>query len=95
MPTVELKLIENTLYCITQNNENIGLITIIEYENKVAYLEDFNIYEKYRNKGFGSQVLDEIKKRFNEIILIAKPLNVEIFYIKNGFFKVGSFMVYN
>lgn len=75
--------------------EIIGTGTII-YEQKiihngglVAHIEDVVVAEKYRKKGYGRVIVEELKRRAREKgcykILLNCSKNLEKFYEKNGF----------
>lgn len=84
------------MYAIVDDLEFIGLIYLVSYQNLV-FIFYFAIDPKLQSHGYGSKVLDIIKKRFSDKILL---LNIEEvddfdldsdarrrkeFYIKNGF----------
>ena len=76
-------------------SEIVGTGTII-YEQKiihngglVAHIEDVVVAEKYRKKGYGRAIVEELKRRAREKgcykILLNCSKNMEKFYEKNGF----------
>ena len=90
-----LELFENGKYEIIyfmNNEENVGFITIWPLSDFV-FAEHFVIYEKYRNKGYGSEALRALKSLFPKIVLEAEPAFAELqkrrldFYKRNGFFE--------
>lgn len=70
----------------------IGFITVWNFSDFV-FLEHFVIYEEYRNHGYGSLALAELKSLFPKMILEAEPpfggLQARrlAFYRRNGFFE--------
>ena len=67
-------------------NEIIGMITIFDY-GEIIWIANLFIDEKWRGKGYGSYLIKEVIKLFNNkntIALFSKKETID-FYIKNGF----------
>lgn len=63
-------------------NNILGAISYSKYKNN-NFVEALAINKKYRNKGYGKMLLNEIKNKLNKpIYLISKNNN---FFLKNGF----------
>ncbi len=87
------------MYIAVDNDELIGFIYIYFYKN-IAYILYFAINELHRGKGYGSWLLNEVHKLYDNYIL---ALNIEIvlpqyknykerllrkkFYLKNNFYE--------
>ncbi|MCI8833473.1 MAG: GNAT family N-acetyltransferase [Clostridia bacterium] len=92
---------KNVLFnVILDNNKAIGMEYTIRYEN-IAYLMYLAISEKQRGKGYGSQILKDLLKKYETIILsIERPNNNlddtkkvrKKFYLRNGFFETNKFI---
>lgn len=85
------------------DREDVKILSITEKQNSIGYLilwqlkdftflEHFEIFEEYRNKSFGSEILSSLKSIYLKIILETEPENLgEIasrrinFYKRNGF----------
>ena len=91
------------IWVIEQNNELIASGTIL-YETKLihnislySHIEDIIVFSKYRNKGFGNILLNELikvcKKNGSYKILLDCHEKLIIFYEKSGFKKNGNQMV--
>ena len=84
-------------YAIYADNEWVGLTWIAPYKN-VVFLNYIAISEQYRNKGIGSEVLQELKNRYSKqkiFLNIEEPdenaenneerIKRKQFYERNGF----------
>jgi GNAT superfamily N-acetyltransferase len=91
------------IWVIEQNHELIASGTIL-YETKLihnislySHIEDIVVLSKYRNKGFGNILLNELinvcKKNGSYKILLDCHEKLIIFYEKSGFKKNGNQMV--
>jgi len=91
------------IWVIEQNDELIASGTIL-YETKLihnislySHIEDIVVLSKYRNKGFGNILLNELinvcKKKGSYKILLDCHEKLIIFYEKSGFKKNGNQMV--
>lgn len=70
---------------IYENNIYIGFLKYVEINKKSIYLRHIFIFEKYRNKGYGNKLINELFKLNKNIIgdiFYPKPIP---FYEKNGF----------
>ena len=85
----------------------MGYITLVinpssgPFKNtKVPEIRDFNVFEKYQNKGIGQELLDAIIKKANgPQVGIGVGLNPDYgkaqrLYIKNGFIPDGKGIYY-
>ena len=101
----ELTNFHDIFLLIDEESENIiGCITVL-LEQKIIYnlrlvchIEDLIINNNYKNKGFGSIILDYIKKYASmkncyKIILNCDS-NIKEFYIKNNFISKNIEMSY-
>lgn len=79
-----------SIYHITDSGTNIGFVTVWNVSD-YAFIEHLVVYEKYRNRGYGSIALSLMKKAFNSIVLESEPPTDDIkarriaFYERNGF----------
>ncbi|SHJ17249.1 Ribosomal protein S18 acetylase RimI [Cruoricaptor ignavus] len=79
------------VFSIQGDFENIGYIVIWKLSD-FYFIEHFEVYEKFRSKGFGSKILAKISDIFPKIILESEPSHLNKiaenrikFYEKNGF----------
>ena len=83
---------EYTAYSIYDGNALIGFITVWELSG-FAFIEHFVIKEPHRNKGYGADALELIKKKFTRVVLEAEIPVEDIqkrrieFYKRCGFVK--------
>jgi len=92
---------KNVLFnAILDDDKIIGMEYIINYENK-SYLMYLAIDEKQRKKGYGSIVLKDLIKKYENIILSIERPNKKLndnkiirknFYLRNGFFETNKFI---
>ncbi len=84
-------------YIFTYKNNFVGFCVTLLYEN-IVYLLYFAMSSKYRNRGFGSQALELIKKNNNNKVLVAdieqeqydstnklQRIKRKKFYLRSGF----------
>lgn len=76
---------------ITENSENIGYLIIWELTNNI-FVEHFEVFEEFRNKKYGSKILEHLSKVYPKIVLEIEPphLSEEAtrryrFYQKNNY----------
>ncbi len=86
---------DNCTYKLVKDNTIIGYYSYFIIEEMTIKLDNLFVLPAYIAKGFGKHLLDDFVKRvkdkkFKKIILDSEP-NVEKFYIKMGFTKVGQF----
>ena len=79
-------------YCgVLINNVQVGNIVLQERANDVLYIDDIYLYERFRNKGYGTKIIkfliQELKPK--SILLDAVPDAVE-FYKKLGFRQISK-----
>lgn len=101
----ELSTFHDIFLLIDEESENIiGCVTVL-LEQKiihdlqfVCHIEDLIINNIYKNKGFGSIILDYIKKYVREKkcykIILNCDCNIKEFYIKNNFTSKNIEMSY-
>lgn len=96
-----LKKNRGEFLAIYDNDAFIGIIYNIVFKD-IVYIYYFAIEEIFRNKGYGSKVLTDIKEKYKDkrIILMAETLDEQAsnyeervnrnkFYNKNGFIYLG------
>ena len=92
-----------------ENNEVMGYITLIKNPISgpfslinIPEIADFNVFEKYQNKGIGQKLLDEIiylAEKTSKFVGIGVGLHsgygkAQRMYIKNGFIPDGKGVYY-
>lgn len=90
-----------------KDDQTMGYITLVlnpssgPFKNtKIPEIKDFNVFEKYQNKGIGQELLDAITKKANgPQVGIGVGLNPDYgkaqrMYIKNGFIPDGKWIYY-
>lgn len=92
-----------------ENNEIMGYITLINNPINgpfslinIPEISDFNVFEKYQNKGIGQKLLDEIiclAEKKSKFVGIGVGLHsgygkAQRMYIKNGFIPDGKGVYY-
>lgn len=78
-------------YIIYEDVKAVGIAKVIADEN-ICELASFYILEKYRNKGYGRQVICYLKKDIKRMQLWVLKDNIEArnFYENNGFKNTGK-----
>lgn len=85
---------------ILEDNKLIGMEYIIKYEN-ISYLMYLAVDKSQRDKGYGSQILKDLKQEYNTIILSIEKTNKDLkgdkqkrkdFYLRNGFNETNKFI---
>ena len=79
-------------YCgVLINNVQVGNIVLQERANDVLYIDDIFLYEKFRNKGYGTKIIKFLIQELNPkaILLDSVPDAVE-FYKKLGFRQISK-----
>ena len=88
---------------VFDKNDLIGFYYIVNYDD-VSYLMYFAVDITKRNKGYGSMILSDLRKKHNNILLCTEFANKNVndeklsrrnFYLKNGFFSSNKFIVDN
>lgn len=76
---------------IFHDNENIGYLVIWELSH-FTFVEHFEVFERFRNKKYGSQVTEHLFKEHKKIVLEIEPESLDEmakrryhFYQRNGF----------
>lgn len=79
-------------YCgVLINNVQVGNIVLQERANDVLYIDDIFLYERFRNKGYGTKIIKFLIQELNPkaILLDSVPDAVE-FYKKLGFRQISK-----
>lgn len=86
------------LYAITDQETFVGMLCTV-YHVDIVFLWYLAVTPNMQGKGYGSQILQEVKKQFpkNRLILNIEEVNHECketikrkqFYLKNGFIESG------
>lgn len=88
---------------VFDNDSLIGFYYIVNYED-VSYLMYFAVDINKRNKGYGSVILSDLRKKHNNILLCIEFANKNVndekllrrnFYLKNGFLSSNKFIIDN
>ena len=76
-----------------ENDVMIGRAYTCEFEHKKnAFLYNFDVKSKFRNKGYGSQILDYMIKKYNVRVLYVSSTNPAVnLYKRFGFKQAGKF----
>ncbi|UPZ17713.1 GNAT family N-acetyltransferase [Flavobacterium humidisoli] len=94
--TITIEYIEtNSVFNLVDENQIIGYYSYFRLENNQVKLDNLFILPEYIGKGFGSFLMNDFVERMRnekcqKIILDSEP-NVEQFYQKIGFTKIGEF----
>jgi len=102
----QLNMIQNNpnhkIYVLEENNRIIGTITVIiepkliHNLNRVAHIEDLIIDNNYKNKGYGSLLLNNCieyaKHRKCYKVILNCDEEITSFYERNGFHKKNNQM---
>lgn len=64
---------EFAFYVIEKDNKNIGIISVWTFKDFV-YIEHFAISPTQRNKGYGGQVIDLVKYKYDKAIVLEVEL---------------------
>lgn len=86
-------IINNTVYHLQINGKIIAYYSLVNHDD-FNILDNLFVYPKYMRKGYGKILLDHaiqlsIASNKTKIKLYSDP-NAEMFYIKNGFIKIGQ-----
>lgn len=85
---------------ILESDKLIGMEYIINCEN-YAYLMYFAVDKNQRENGYGTKILEDLKKKYETIILSIERPNKDLndnsekrkkFYLKNGFYETNKFI---
>ena len=88
---------------VYDNNDLIGFYYIVNYDD-VSYLMYFAVNITKRNKGYGSTILNDLRKKHNNILLCIEFANKNVndekllrrnFYLKKWFFSSNKFIIDN
>ena len=92
-----IKLKNKEGYILIENNKYIGHVILEKRFNNTLYIEDFDIDESYRNKGYAKFLMDKVIKtaknyNVNVVSLEVQDTNVIAFkfYIRYGF-EIGGY----
>lgn len=78
------------VYHAISGDERVGFITVWELDG-FTFAEHFVVYEAFRNRGYGAEILAALKEIYPRIVLEAEPPVGEMprrrigFYERNGF----------
>lgn len=80
-------------YMICEEDQAVGIIKLID-EEEVCEISSFYILDEHRNRGFGKQVVEYLRKEFNKKKLVLWVLEENVkarrFYEYNGFKSTGN-----
>lgn len=101
------KLGDIKTFVFTYKNSFVGFCSTITYKN-IVYLLYFAMSSKYRNRGFGSQALELIKKQYENKVILADIENESYnsqnnlqrikrkkFYFRSGFLDTNITYIQN
>ena len=87
----------NKLFAFYEEGVFVGFTSVVEYKD-ICYIFFLAVKEEFRNQGYGSRILSEIKKMYQNYVLLlcyeevdekykdnAKRIKRAGFYAKNGF----------
>jgi ribosomal protein S18 acetylase RimI-like enzyme len=77
----------NVMNVACHDDKIVGFIICEKQKNNNIHILSFAIYENYRRRGIGSQLLESIASGFNTVTLYVHTINDSgiNFYKKNGF----------
>ena len=88
-------------YAVSDNDELIGMVYIINC-SEFIYLMYLAVDENKRGNGYGTEILKDLKKKYETIILSIEGQDKEEqnekkkkrkeFYLKNGFYETNNFI---
>lgn len=91
---LDKKFPNSQLYALLENEDLIGMTYLSQYK-EFLYVIYLAIEEKIQNKGYGSNALEKISKKYKDktmVLCVEKPIKEECvesrriqFYTKNGF----------
>ena len=87
------ELLQNPLYTVYHleaDGLRIGFVCIWKLDGW-AFIEHFVVYEAYRNRGFGAEVLRVIKREFPQLVLEVERPETEIAARRIGFYERCGF----
>ena len=100
-----VKMDRNQLFGVEDNDEFIGLLSLVEYQDLV-YVFFLAVKKKYRGKGYGSKILRYVLEKYQgkRIFLLAEDPNIPClnkeerknrlkFYSHNGFSQTNLVIV--
>ena len=90
-----LRMLDYPEYSVMEIHTEVGQVGFITLWSLggFTFIEHFVILEQYRNHGYGRDVLDILKSKFERIVLEAEPPTEDIrrrrlaFYRRSGFFE--------
>lgn len=92
----ELKFFQSNnnyeLICILDENEIVGYAILFITEEQIEIYK-IAVNKKFRNKGYGTNLINIIKQKFNNskiFIEVSENNKAYYFYLKNGFIKYRS-----
>lgn len=94
-----LDLSENpNVYIFSIRNDEISIGYCIFWQlTDFYFLEHFEVFQEFRNQNFGSEILKNLKEKFEKIVLESEPEHLNetakrriSFYKKNGFIVIDE-----
>lgn len=88
------------LNSVALKNVIIGIYYVVKCDD-LFYLMYFAIDKEFRNKGYGSRVLNDLKRKYKNIFLSIEKKDDDLafrrkkFYLRNGFFETGKYYLDN
>lgn len=89
-----LALLENPdsfIFAVKSQDDFVGYVILWKLSD-FYFLEHFEVFEEFRNLKLGSQILTEVKEKFDNIVLESEPSHLDEmaerrinFYLRNGF----------
>lgn len=70
------------IYRIYHDEQHVGYITLIKMDNDVVQIDDFYIFEKFQRKGYGSEVINTLTKRYSHLQLYVfrnNPIAIKLY----------------
>lgn len=70
-----LSLIENPacfIFALKEENQVVGYLILWELTD-FYFLEHFEVFEEFRNRKLGSEILSQLKEKFSNIVLESEP----------------------
>ena len=81
---------ENCEWYLYQESDSIKGFASIQNKNNYFYLDNFYVFEEYRNEGIGQKIVNEIIKEYENIKLISRNEAAIHIFKKVGFVECGE-----
>lgn len=83
------------IFSIKNDETPIGYLILWEFDD-FHFLEHFEVFEEFRNKNYGSEILSAIVEKFPRIILESEPADLnEISQRRISFYERNGYSVLN